>query len=195
MNEADMLQRLIDRQEIEDVLKRYCRAIDRLDVDLLRSIYHSDGIDHHGSFSGNAHEFATFIMDRLQAETTYGFHTVTHSLIDVRDLRASGETYYVGYHRVRPGFDVISSYFGETYARAAVAAGTIDREHEYECGGRYIDRFEKRDGQWKISERRITNEWSRCGPVTSVLTEGQLVHYNLPGARDRSDPIYGVALD
>lgn len=66
----------------------------------------------------------------------------------------------------------------------------LDREHEYLCGGRYLDRFERReDGVWRIGQRRITVERSQC-QVTSHVFGGSRGAYNLPGARDRSDPLY-----
>ena len=48
------LQILLDKRAIEEKLHLYCRVIDRLDVDLLRSIYWPEGTDDHGSFVGNA---------------------------------------------------------------------------------------------------------------------------------------------
>jgi hypothetical protein len=35
-----------DRWAIHDVLVRYCRGVDRLDADLVRSAYHSDAVEH-----------------------------------------------------------------------------------------------------------------------------------------------------
>jgi hypothetical protein len=81
-DDAARMREACDRQEIEQKLRTYCRAIDRLDEDLLRSIYHRDGVDLRGSFEGNAHEFAAFIMKRIKQVTTYGFHTITQSIID-----------------------------------------------------------------------------------------------------------------
>ncbi|WP_221890845.1 nuclear transport factor 2 family protein [Microbispora sp. KK1-11] len=34
-----------DQQEIHEVVLRYCRGVDRLDMDLVRSAYHPDAID------------------------------------------------------------------------------------------------------------------------------------------------------
>jgi hypothetical protein len=48
-----VLQRLIDRQAIHDVLMRFSRGVDRLDEALLRSCFHSDSYDDHGHFKGN----------------------------------------------------------------------------------------------------------------------------------------------
>jgi hypothetical protein len=165
-----------------------------MDEALLCSLYHPDGVDLHGSFEGNAHEFAHFILAAIRRLTSYGFHSVTQSVIDVEGDIAAAESIYIAYHRIPGGWDSVSTWFGETYARAAQAAGTLDREHENSCGGRYLDRFERRDGDWKIARRRITNEWNRNSVATTILHEGELAHFNLPGARDRSDPVYQILL-
>lgn len=192
--EADLatLHLVAARQEIEQVVRRYCRAIDRLDVELLKSVYHPDGTDSHGNFTGNAHEFAEFIVAELRETVSYGFHTITQSIIDVNDDLAAAESTYIGYHRIPSGWDKIASYFGETYAHAAQAAGTLNQEHEYICGGRYLDRFEKRGGSWKIVRRVITNEWLQTGPALGEQHEGKIAAFNLPGARDRNDPLYSI---
>jgi hypothetical protein len=59
------VQELLDKQEIYEVLMRYCRAIDRGDEPLMRSVYHPDGIDHHGIFDGKASDFCEFLLRRL----------------------------------------------------------------------------------------------------------------------------------
>jgi hypothetical protein len=188
----DLLRQLDDRRHIEDVVKRYCRAIDRLDVAMLKSVYHPDGTDSHGSFNGNAHEFADFIIDRMRMTTVYGFHTVTHTLIALDGDGATAESYYMGYHRIAAGHAALSRFFGEDYAREAASAGTADREHEYECGGRYLDRLTRRNGEWRIQARQITNEWSRCQPTSHRIKGGDVEHYWLPGTRDRDDPVYSL---
>ena len=58
------LQELVDRQKIYHVLTSYCRALDRCDVELMKSVYWEDGFDDHGVFAGNAQEFAE--LSRLQ---------------------------------------------------------------------------------------------------------------------------------
>ena len=58
------LQVLLDKQEITELVHRYCNAADRHDHDKMRSLYHEDAIDDHGSFfKGLAMEF----IDRLPA--------------------------------------------------------------------------------------------------------------------------------
>ena len=43
------LRVLLDKQEIHEVLMRYCRGIDRCDAELLHSVYHPDATDDHGT--------------------------------------------------------------------------------------------------------------------------------------------------
>ncbi|MET0987572.1 MAG: nuclear transport factor 2 family protein, partial [Steroidobacteraceae bacterium] len=110
--QAKQLQLLVDRQEIEQVLKLYCRAIDRLDLELLQSIYHPDGTDDHGSFSGNGQEFAKFIIGALSELIIDGMHTVTHSVIDVQGNFATSESYYHAYQRCPGGNAKVTAFFG-----------------------------------------------------------------------------------
>lgn len=184
------VQELIDRQQIEQVLKLYCRAIDRLDLDLLKSVYHPDATDDHGFFSGNAHEFAEFIIPSIAETVIDGMHSVTHCTIDLDGDYATSESYYWAYQRCPGGYEHIREFFGQTYADEQKAAGTAEGQHHYFCGGRYIDLFERRDGVWRILRRKITNEWNDIRPNRRVDSEGHLVHFNLPGRRDRQDPIY-----
>ena len=55
-------------------------------------------------------------------------------------------------------------------------------------GGRYVDRFERRDGVWRIAYRQGVNEWMR---YEAASDRG---FFDRPaserGRRDRSDPVY-----
>ena len=55
------IEDLLAREEIHDTLKRYVRAADRADAELMVSCYHKDGYDDHGSFRGSASDFANFV--------------------------------------------------------------------------------------------------------------------------------------
>ena len=190
-NTKPSLQKIADELAIRNVLGTYCRAIDRLDLAMLKTVYHPDGIDDHGVFAGNAHEFADMIIKRMGASTEYGFHTVSHSTIEVKGNFAMAETYYSGYHRIAGG-KAAADFMGPGYAAARAKEGTLGHDHEYTCGGRYIDLFEKRSGVWRILHRRITNEWGRTAPTMIDWTAGEVRHFNLPGKRDRSDPYYDL---
>jgi hypothetical protein len=44
------LRGVVDQFAIRDLLLRYARGIDRRDLDLVRSCYHADAVDEHGSY-------------------------------------------------------------------------------------------------------------------------------------------------
>jgi SnoaL-like domain len=182
-----------DRAAIENVLGLYCRAIDRLDLELLKSVYHPDGADDHGAISANAHEFADQVLAMLKDACVYTMHTVTHSVIDLHGEKASSESYYIAVHLVAAGERCIGNFFGPTYLDEQRAAGRLDRRHEFLCCGRYLDQLHKRDGRWRIYRRKMTNEWGVCRPESTV-NEGVPGAFTVTGNRDRKDPVYGLML-
>ncbi|RYE42979.1 MAG: nuclear transport factor 2 family protein [Hyphomicrobiales bacterium] len=192
MPDSSDIQMAIDRLEIQNVLTRYCRAIDRLDKELLKTVYHPDATDDHGLFSGNAFEFCDMIIPLVEELLVSGSHMLFQSQIDVNGDCAAGETYFQAYQRMRGGREKITRFFGPTYAAKAEANGTIDEDQEYIAGGRYIDQFTKRDGAWRIQSRIVLNEWGRCGPIVNVTDEGAAQHTVRLGARDRTDPVYSA---
>ncbi len=51
------IEELLDKQALHENLMTYCRGIDRMDLELMKSTYWPDGTDDHGRFVGNAHEW------------------------------------------------------------------------------------------------------------------------------------------
>ena len=182
-----------NRDEIENLLGLYCRAIDRLDVELLKSVYHPDGVDDHGAISANAHEFADRVIAMLRDTCVSTLHTVTHSVIDVRGDAAAAESCYLAIHTVAAGEAAIGKFFGETYLAEQRKAGRLNGRHEYVCAGRYLDELAKRDGVWRIVRRKMTNEWGACRPE-SMVSEGIPGAFTVTGRRDREDPVYRLLL-
>jgi hypothetical protein len=182
-----------DRAAIENLLGLYCRAIDRLDVELLKSVYHADGVDDHGAIRANAHEFADRVVAMLRDTCVYTMHTITHSVIEVRGDEAAAESYYLAIHTIAAGEGPIAKFFGETYLERQRAAGLLGDRHEYLCSGRYLDELCKRDGVWRILRRQMTNEWGTCRPESTV-TEGIAGAFTTSGRRDRQDPVYRLML-
>lgn len=185
------LRETADRSEIANLLGLYCRAIDRLDVDLLRSVYHPDAVDDHGAMKLNAHEFAAKIVAMLGAMCESTLHTVTHSVIEIHGARATSESYFLATHSIAANESAIEQWFGPAYLAEQREAGTLDRRHEYICMGRYLDELERRDGKWRIARRQITNEWATSRPEQRV-TEGVPGAFSVRGLRDRRDPAYGL---
>jgi hypothetical protein len=127
--------------EIRQVLAAYSRGVDRWDVDLLKSVYHPDAIDKHTMFNGKGWEFADFIVDWCRRAGGVSQHHLTNIYIELHGDAANVETYYLAYHELRDE-----------------ASG---KETLLNTGGRYLDRFERRNGVWKIADRLCTIDWSR----------------------------------
>jgi hypothetical protein len=158
---------LLDKQDIEEVVLRYCRGIDRRDFDLVRDCYHPDATDHHGSFSGGVEEYIAWV-DKLTARYRWTMHFVGNVVIELADdSTAACETYGVSLHR---------SDDPRPYMNLAT-------------GFRYLDRFERRDGHWKIAERNAIGEWSVEIPSDAWW---EIPEHHVSGRRDPSDAIYAL---
>ncbi len=125
---------------IRKVLARYCRGVDRGDLALLKSAYHPDASDDHGTFQGNGWAFAEQLVALMDKSTIPSQHHVTNVLIERQGDRAYVESYVLAYHPIPDGAG------GEVHAL---------------FGARYLDRFEQRGGEWKIADRRVVMDWTR----------------------------------
>lgn len=156
MSEADMsdsavagYDRLVARADIQDLLWRYCRGIDRCDVELVRSVYHPGATDDHGIFVGDAGEFADMVVPLLAQTYRCTQHQLSNMLIDIDGDRANAETYFTAYHREHDTPDSAT-----TEPRMVV------------FGGRYLDELERRDGRWGIVTRVVAHDWSDAYSLT-----------------------------
>ena len=144
--DASALRRMLDIQEITEVIYRYCRGIDRRDYELVRRCYHADAVDDHGDFRGGVDDFLAYVAKGLPAfERT--MHFIGNLLIEPEPEgdRARAESCLVAYHHLRES--------------------RTKPERDYLVGLRYIDDFERREGEWRISARVCAFEWSRIDPV------------------------------
>lgn len=165
------LARVADQQEIRDVVHRYCRGIDRQDYDLVRSCYHPDATDDHGDFRGGIDDFIDYIRVGLpRFERT--MHFIGNVLVDVDGDTARSESYLVAYHHM--------------------AASRTKPERDFVAGLRYVDDFERRDGEWRIAARVCAFEWSRIDPVPAGGWTP--VDQATTGHRDRTDVVYAPSI-
>jgi hypothetical protein len=133
------LAELADRQEIHDLILRYCSAVDRADYLAVRGVYAHDGVDHHTGFSGTADGFTAWLRERT-------------AVFD-------GTMHLIGNHRVELYGD---HAFAETYG-TAVHWGTPsdDEALNYTSGFRYLDHVRRDADGWRIVERTAVREWTR----------------------------------
>jgi hypothetical protein len=180
------LTELLDKQAISDVIMTYARGIDRLDEAMLRSDFHPDSQHAHGfvgpssdptlpSKPGEPGDFVAYAFDVLNTNIRT-HHQLGNIFIELEGSNAYAESYFTAYHRMRPKGDPMA------------AENAYDTEMDFWVGGRYLDRFQKREGVWKISHRTGLTDWMRTEPPS---TQGFFdIPTELVGYRGEDDLVY-----
>jgi ketosteroid isomerase-like protein len=139
----DRLEQLLSKEEIREVLMRYGRGVDRGDEALLKSCYHDDAIEEHGStYAGPAHPYIEGAVQRIRKMGAMA-HYICNISISLEGERAYVESYVLTFARIEK--DGVS--------------------HDTLTGGRICDRFERRKNQWKIAHRKMAFDWNRDMPT------------------------------
>jgi hypothetical protein len=177
------LQRLVDQSAIRDVLARYARGVDRCDWDLIRAAFHTEATDDHGPNRGGVESLIDWVS-RRHVLIGQSMHFLGNILIEFADNdRALVETYYAAYQRLGPeATESRTMLLGES-------AG--DETMDVTVLGRYIDRFERRNGEWRIARRTNVFEAIRSNIVADP---SQNPDYNW-AQRDRTDKLYSMHQD
>ena len=167
---AQFAAEMADREAIRDCLYRYCRAVDRCDADLALSTFWEDATDDHGIFKGSAVEFVNWALKAL-SPMHQTQHMLANILINIDGGSAHVESYIRAYHRLprangKP-YDLISS-------------------------GRYLDRFERRDDEWRVLHRQMIRDWFREYPDSADWEKGLWGQHPQFGSRKPTDPSYSV---
>jgi hypothetical protein len=132
---ADELRVLLDKQAITEVIYNYCIALDHKDRELGYSVWHDDGTAHYeGMFDGLGREFIDFGMAGHETALPVSSHQISNIVIDVDGDEASSESYV-------------------TAASSMTGSSQI-----YFIKGRYLDTWSRREGVWRIAERRFTTD-------------------------------------
>lgn len=141
------LAEIVDRHEIYQVMLRYGRGLDRVDNELALSCYWDDATEDHGQFVGRPRDFVPW-ADGTTLRFLSTQHAILNHFCDLQGNDAYCESYYqfTGMSREGPHF------------------GSV---------GRYIDHFQKRNGEWRIANR------------VTIIDGG----YDLPRAQHAPDPL------
>jgi hypothetical protein len=132
-----------DRSEIEDLLLRYCRGVDRKDSALILACFHEDAVEEHGGFRGPIRDFVQQLVEPAYAVFDGMMHFVTNQLIEFQSPDvAVGEALVFSWARRRgqlpgPGCEI-----------------------EF-LAGRFATKYERRPESptWKISRRTLLLEF------------------------------------
>lgn len=134
----ESLAALIDREAIRACLARLARGEDRRDAALIEASWWADATFDYGVHKGDFPAYLAWVVPGAEAIRNTQ-HVLGQSHIELGSEVARVETHVLSYHRVDMG------------------AGDRDT-----CiGGRYLDRFEKREGEWRIAARTLLYDWEQ----------------------------------
>ena len=160
--DAAEIRRLLDKEAIREASLRYTRGIDRHDDAIMAGAYHPDATDDHGAYIGDPAGFIKHAKGTHARNWDVHHHYITNQTIDLDGDTAHVETYFLAVLRRK--------------------AGPVDM-----VGGRYVDRFEKRDGRWAVADRVCLVEWNgELAKTETTMDPGLFVQ----GAWDKSDVSY-----
>jgi hypothetical protein len=152
------LARAIDDLDIRQVLARYCRGVDRLDEELVDSCFWPPEAGSSsvfcGPFQGGPRDWVAFVFARMRTDLLTTHH-LCQSLIAIQGIAAEAETYFLARH----AYD----------EQDGVTVMTV--------AGRYLDKLEKRSGDWKIARRTVMidlRQFSREGAPTAASSGGAI---------------------
>lgn len=160
--DAAAISALLDKQAIAGQLFNYCRAVDRLDIALGHQVFHDDATADYGAdlFQGSGRGVIDFIC-ASHLHTVNHSHQICNSIVALDGEHAGSETYF----------------------HSATRIMADDKLIQIRVYGRYLDRWERRDGRWAIIARKTIFDFDETRDV--MLTER-----HEQGARDRTDPSY-----
>ncbi len=174
---ADSTKRLEDRAEIQDLMARYARGVDRRDWEAVRATFHPDAHDDHGEYKGNVDGFIAWVSRRHE-KVAQSMHFLGNCLIEFTGPHvALVETYYIA--RQTYGADA-------TAARSMIGASDSQPGPvEAEIWGRYIDIVERRGSEWRTVRRTVAFEVMQAHAATSLPLAASWAQ----SRRDPSDPL------
>lgn len=159
---SSKLQTLLDRQAIRDCIYRYARAVDRHDEELIATVFHADAVDNHGAFVGRVPHFIEWVNGLHEARCISHSHNITCHSCEISGGVAHAESYICW------------------------VLGLVDGRTVHFGSGRYLDRLERRNGEWRIAVRRVVTELRFNTDAVAFEASERSAH----GTWDRNDPSY-----
>lgn len=125
------------------LLHRYAHCVDRRDYDGIAACYWPDATDEHATFHGDAVAYVAWLREVLPP-IAVSSHQFTNILVEaVSEHVVTSETYCLNVNVFLAPEPVAPT---QRHTTALL---------------RYLDRFERRGGEWRIAERRVVTDWSR----------------------------------
>lgn len=166
---------LTDRQKIWDASKRYTRGADRHDKDLVRSAFWPDATISHGE-PMSRDEFISQWLKELAGYAAHQHH-ITGQTVDIDGNTAHVESYVIYFLVPR---DTSADKFGP----ASPGKPLLSRK-TYLGSGRYIERWEQREGEWKVVVHEYVEDLALLGETIEYCTSEKCL-----GTWNKSDLSY-----
>jgi hypothetical protein len=168
------LRSLLEREQIRDCIARLARGEDRRNAQLISACYWPDSTSDYGVFFGTFDEYLAWVVPGSPAIPVTQ-HVLGQSVIELQGDAARAETHVTSYHRVKTGTE----------------------ERDTVIGGRYLDRMERRGGEWRIAQRTMLYDWFQDFGVSIDWSKGVMGlpfsagHYSGRSVGDYSETFFG----
>lgn len=163
------LESLQAKQDLHELVARYCTGVDRRDRALLETLWWPEATMDFGLFAGPAVQFCELICaDNPAVEIS--FHFTSNELFEIDGDQAIGRHYVIG-------------------ASSLLVDGEATQQ---QVGGRYLDTYARRDGQWKFTKRLFVLDWNANQPSSAIWDKG-IGAVVARGRSDRADVSYSFA--
>jgi hypothetical protein len=173
---TEELKTFLEREKIRDRIACLARGEDRRDAELIRTSCWPDSTSDYGVFSGTFDEYLAWVVPGSPAIPVTQ-HVLGQSVIKFEGDTALVETQVTSYHRVVMG----------------------EEERDTIIGGRYLDRMEKRGGEWRIAQRTMLYDWFQDFGRSIDWSQGVMGlpfsadHYSGRAVGDYSETFFGKA--
>jgi SnoaL-like domain len=165
-----------DRQQIHDVLMAYCRGVDRGVGELIAASFWPDASIDTGIVTSSGKDFAARVLEHMA------------------DPNRGGSMHLVGNESVELNGDLA---FCETYMLSHMVVQLHGADHLRVRGSRYIDRWERRDGEWRVARRVVVDDWTQVDTVKHSDSAPGGMHSGQRGLTDHvfrvRDEIFGTS--
>lgn len=169
--------------DVNELINRYARAVDRKDWALLSSTYHHDAIDDHGSSVGSAQELIATLEERHKdiVDVMHLNGNVLILEVDEERREVLTETYCVGWQRLAPQADHIPALYDSPLISSSAKSRLCA------VGNRYLDLISERGGELRFSYRKVVYEWIHVSEYPLVPPFAATWS---KGVRTREDPSF-----
>lgn len=151
---------------------RYCRSLDRMDRELMATVFHPAATVSYPAYQGAWPGFVDWVWGLHRAFDIHSHQLANAILMLDPDLRSAVSESYV------------SASFWKREGNIATGPTVLAAGTQTEVRARYLDRWSLTDARWRIDHRICVVDMKTEQPATGLVGAGR---------RDAEDPSYQLA--